>query len=177
MFDIFFFTWQVIFSALDTRVKNIAFNYSLEHDTSDDLFTSIFHWLHVLEEESGNIAGVLREVVLCISTIQSSICQHMLKEERQVPYRFLLVTTKLIFCLLTTSCLQVFPLLIENFSCQEQASLVWQFICSVPVMVLEDVFPWMTSLLSPIEKAEVVNCVKQVVPKELSLQLVISYLY
>lgn len=68
----------------------------------------------------------------------------------------------------------MFPLLIENFSCQEQASLVWQFICSVPVMVLEDVFPWMTSLLSPKEKSEVENCVKQVVPKELSLQLVHS---
>ncbi|CAA7013653.1 unnamed protein product [Microthlaspi erraticum] len=142
---------EVIFSALDTRVKNIAFNYSLEHETSDDLFTSIFHWLNVLEEERVNNADVLREVVSCIGTIQSSICQHMLKEERQV-----------------------FPLLIENFSCQEQASLVWQFICSVPVMVLEDVFPWMTSLLSPNEKAEVEDCVKQVVPQELSLQLVIN---
>jgi len=69
---------------LDTRVKNIVFNYSLEHDATDDLFTSVFHWLNVLEEEQGNRADVLREVVLCIGTIQSSICQHMLKEERQV---------------------------------------------------------------------------------------------
>ncbi|VVA91823.1 unnamed protein product [Arabis nemorensis] len=142
---------EVIFSALDTRVKNIAFNYSLEHDATDDLFTSVFHWLHVLEEEKGNIADVLREVVLCIGTIQSSICQHMHKEERQV-----------------------FPLLIENFSSQEQALLVWQFICSVPVMVLEEIFPWMTSLLSPKEKSEVENCMKQVVPKEVSLQLVMN---
>ncbi|KAL1207854.1 Zinc finger protein BRUTUS-like [Cardamine amara subsp. amara] len=142
---------EVIFSALDTRVKNIVFNYSLEHDATDDLFTSIFHWLNVLEEERVNRADVLREVVLCIGIIQSSICQHMLKEERQV-----------------------FPLLIDNFSFQEQASLVWQFICSVPVMVLEEFFPWMMSLLSPKEKSEVVNCVKEVVPKELSLQLVIN---
>ncbi|XP_013664416.1 zinc finger protein BRUTUS-like At1g18910 [Brassica napus] len=142
---------EVIFSALDTRVKNIAFNYSLEHDSTEDLFTSIFHWLHVLEEERGDTADVLREVILCIGTIQSSICHHMLKEERQV-----------------------FPLLIENFSSEEQASLVWQFMCSVPVMVLEEIFPWMTSLLSPMERSEVENCVKQVVPKELSLQLVIN---
>ncbi|XP_010459541.1 PREDICTED: uncharacterized protein LOC104740590 isoform X1 [Camelina sativa] len=143
---------EVIFSALDTRVKNIVFNYSLEHDATDDLFTSIFHWLTVLEEERGNTTSdVLREVVLCIGTIQSSICQHMLKEERQV-----------------------FPLLIENFSFEEQASLVWQFICSVPVMVLEEVFPWMTSLLSPVEKSEVENCMKEVVPKDVSLQLVIN---
>lgn len=142
---------EVIFSALDTRVKNIVFNYSLEHDATDDLFTSVFHWLNVLEEEQGNRADVLREVVLCIGTIQSSICQHMLKEERQV-----------------------FPLMIENFSFEEQASLVWQFICSVPVMVLEEIFPWMTSLLSPKEKSEVETCFKEVVPNELSLQLVIN---
>ncbi|CAH8391101.1 unnamed protein product [Eruca vesicaria subsp. sativa] len=142
---------EVIFSALETRVKNIAFNYSLEHDSTEDLFTSIFNWLHVLEEERESNSDVLREVVLCIGTTQSFICQHMLKEERQV-----------------------FPLLIENFSCEEQASLVWQFMCSVPVMVLEEIFPWMTSLLSPIERSEVENCVKQVVPKEFSLQLVIN---
>lgn len=45
--------WQVIFLALDARVKNIVSNYSLEHDGTDDLFTSIFHWLNVLEHELG----------------------------------------------------------------------------------------------------------------------------
>ncbi|KAJ0257348.1 Zinc finger protein BRUTUS-like [Hirschfeldia incana] len=142
---------EVIFSALDTRVKNIVFNYSLEHESTDDLFTSIYNWLHVLEEEIENTEDVLREVVLCIGTIQSSICQHMHKEERQV-----------------------FPLLIENFSFEEQASLVWQFICSVPVMILEEVFPWMISLLSLKEKSEVENCVRKVVPKEVSLLPVVN---
>ncbi|KAL1216715.1 Zinc finger protein BRUTUS-like [Cardamine amara subsp. amara] len=141
---------EVIFMALDERVKNIVSNYSLEHAGTDDLFTSIFHWLHVLEQEIGNISDVLREVILCIGTIQSSICQHMLKEE-----------------------LQVFPLLIENFSFQEQASLVWQFMCSVPVMVLEDLLPWMMSYLSDEEKNEVKNCIKDVIPTEDSLQQVI----
>ncbi|KAL0694854.1 hypothetical protein Bca4012_062034 [Brassica carinata] len=142
---------EVIFSALDTRVNNIVLNYSLEHESTHDLFTSIYKWLHVLDEEKENRANVLREVVLCIGTIQSSICQHMLKEERQV-----------------------FPLLIENFSFEEQASLVWQFICSVPVMIVEELLPWMTSLLSPKEKCEVENCVREVVPKKLSLQPVVN---
>ena len=81
--------------ALDSRVKNIVSNYSLEHDGTDDLFTSIFHWLNVLEHELGNISDVLREVILCIGTIQSSVCQHMLKEERQV-YHF---SVKKTFCM------------------------------------------------------------------------------
>lgn len=69
-------------------MKNIVFNYSLEHDATDDLFTSVFHWLKLLEEEKGNSTDVLREIVLCIGTIQSFICQHMLKEERQVSYSY-----------------------------------------------------------------------------------------
>jgi hypothetical protein len=68
----------------------------------------------------------------------------------------------------------VFPLLIEKFSFREQASLVWQFICSVPVMVLEDFLPWMISHLSHEEKIEVENCIKDVAPNEDSLQQVIS---
>ena len=78
-------------------MKNIAFNYSLEHDSTEDLFTSVFHWLHVLEEERGDTADVLREVILCIGTIQSSICHHMLKEERQV-CRFCLPHNLIVFC-------------------------------------------------------------------------------
>ncbi|CAH2067293.1 unnamed protein product [Thlaspi arvense] len=142
---------EVIFLALDERVKNIVSNYSLEHAGTDDLFTSVFHWLQVLEEEVGSKSDVLRQVILCIGTIQSSISQHMLKEERQV-----------------------FPLLIEKFSFKEQASLVWQFLCSVPVMVLEDFLPWMMSYLSHEEKTEVESCIKDVVPAEDSLQQVIS---
>ncbi|KAG2321919.1 hypothetical protein Bca52824_015132 [Brassica carinata] len=142
---------EVIFLALDERVKNIVSNYSLEHAGTDDLFSSVFHWLHVREEELGNVSDVLREVILCIDTIQSFICQHMLKEEWQV-----------------------FPLLIEKFPFREQASLVWQFICSVPMMVLEDFLPWMMSYLSHEEKTEVVNCMKDVVPNEDLLQQVIS---
>lgn len=68
--------------------------------------------------------------------------------------------------------MQVFPLLIEKFSFREQASLVWQFICSVPVMVLEDFLPWMMSYLTHEEKTEVEICIKNVVPTEDSLQLV-----
>lgn len=68
--------------------------------------------------------------------------------------------------------MQVFPLIIENFSFQEQASLVWQFICSVPAMVLEEFLPWMMSYLSQEEKTEVENCIKDVVPNEHSLQQV-----
>lgn len=64
---------------------------------------------------------------------------------------------------------QIFPLLIQQFSKEEQASLMWQFFCNVPVVLLEDLFPWTLSFLSPDEQMEVTCCIKAVVPEEKSL--------
>lgn len=57
-------------------------------------------------------------------------------------------------------------MLTKQFSRQEQSALVWQFMCSVPVLLLEDFLPWMTSFLSSEEKKHVENCIKEVVPEE-----------
>ncbi|KAJ6970371.1 zinc finger protein BRUTUS-like [Populus alba x Populus x berolinensis] len=144
---------EVIFLALDTCIKNVARTYSLEHESILDLFGTIFHWLDRLEENKSGLKP-FQELVVCIGTMQSSICQHMLKEEEQV-----------------------FPLLMQQFSPSEQASLVWQFICSVPVIVLEDLLPWMYSFFCPEKQVETVQCIRQMVPKEESLQeVVISWL-
>lgn len=144
---------EVIFLALDTCIKNVARTYSLEHESILDLFGTVFHWLDRLEENKSGLKP-FQELVVCIGTMQSSICQHMLKEEEQV-----------------------FPLLMQQFSPSEQASLVWQFICSVPVIVLEDLLPWMYSFFCPEKQVETVQCIRQMVPKEESLQeVVISWL-
>lgn len=66
--------------------------------------------------------------------------------------------------------MQVFPLLMQRLSFKEQASLVWQFICSVPVILLEDFLPWMMSYLSVREHADVIYCIKEIIPKERLLQ-------
>ncbi|XP_059643366.1 zinc finger protein BRUTUS-like At1g74770 isoform X2 [Cornus florida] len=72
---------------------------------------------------------------------------------------------------------QVFPLLMQQFSPKEQASLVWQFMCNVPVTLLEDFLPWMASFLSPDEQINALHCLKEVVPKEKLLQeVVISWI-
>lgn len=72
--------------------------------------------------------------------------------------------------------MQVFPLLMQQFTSKEQASLVWQFMCSVPIILLEDFLPWMTSFLSPDDRIDYMNCIKEVVPKENILQEVDSEL-
>lgn len=62
--------------------------YSLEHESIDDLFDSVFHWLNELEENN-KCSKPFEELAFCIGTMQSSICKHMLKEEEQVAIYFL----------------------------------------------------------------------------------------
>ncbi|KAI4343821.1 hypothetical protein L6164_011127 [Bauhinia variegata] len=145
---------EVIFLALDVHVKNVVCTYYLEHKSTDDLFNSIFRCLDELMDPKDNISKLFQEFAHCIDILQTSICQHMLKEEKQV-----------------------FPLLMHKLSPKEQASLVWQFICGVPIILLEEVLPWMTSFLSANKQAELKECLKEISPMEKPLQeVLISWL-
>ncbi|KAH9775852.1 zinc finger protein BRUTUS-like [Citrus sinensis] len=124
---------EVIFLALDAHIKNVVSTYSLEHESIDELFDSVFDLLNVLLGGSENVSKPFQEVVFCIGTIKTFICQHMLKEEEQVDIYF--STPLRVECnnILAVG-MQVFPLLVRQFSSTEQASLVCQFLCSVPVL-------------------------------------------
>lgn len=82
------------------------------------------------------------------------------------------------FCLIyilwsfTIFIFQVFPLLIEKFSLEEQASLVWQFFCSIPVYMMAQFLPWLSSSISPDESQDLQKCLIKVVPEEKLLQQV-----
>ncbi|KAJ0049275.1 hypothetical protein Pint_15297 [Pistacia integerrima] len=145
---------EVIFLALDVHIKNVASTYSLEHESIDALFDSVFDGLNGLLEGNEDMSQSFKEVVFHISTIRAFICEHMLKEEEQV-----------------------FPLLIQEFSSKEQASLACEFLYTVPVILLEVFFPWMISFLSQDEKENVKHCLKEIVPEETSVQeVIISWL-
>lgn len=75
------------------HIKNVASTYSLEHESFDELFNSVFHCLDVLLEEEKNISKPFQELICCIGTIQTSIFQHMLKEEQQVGIYFIIDNT------------------------------------------------------------------------------------
>ncbi|CAM8984233.1 unnamed protein product [Rhodiola kirilowii] len=143
---------EVIFLALDGRVKNVACTYSLEHRSIDDLFSSLFSYLSSLVEveQDVTITKPYQELVFRIGTIQTAICKHLHKEEKQV-----------------------FPMIIQHFTPKEQSSLVWQFICSVPIGLLEDFFPWVIYFLSPNEQVDVLQCMQVIVPNERPLQKVV----
>ncbi|XP_004300511.1 PREDICTED: uncharacterized protein LOC101292707 [Fragaria vesca subsp. vesca] len=138
---------EVIFPALDIRVKNVAQTYSLEHKGESNLFDHLFELLNSNAQSDENFP---RELASCTGALQTSVSQHMAKEEEQV-----------------------LPLLIEKFSVEEQASLVWQFLCSIPVNMLAQFLPWLSSSVSPDEYQDLRKCLSKIVPEEKLLQQVI----
>lgn len=65
---------------------------------------------------------------------------------------------------------QVFPLLMEKLTAEEQSQLVCQYMYSVPAMILEELLPWMILHLTSDEKLDVLNCITLIIPKESLLQ-------
>ncbi|MCO5596270.1 hypothetical protein L7F22_050330 [Adiantum nelumboides] len=142
---------EVIFPALDRRVKNIAQTYSLEHKEESNLFDQMLVLLNsAIKEELNPSQKLRRDLICCTEAIQTTLCKHMSKEEEQV-----------------------FPLLMELLSCEEQSALVWQFICSIPVNLMENFLPWLASCLSDGEREEMIACVHNVVPSASLLQQIV----
>ena len=77
---------QVIFPALDIRVKNVARTYSLEHEGESVLFDQLFE---LLNSSLQNEESYRRELASCTGALQTSISQHMSKEEEQVLFNSL----------------------------------------------------------------------------------------
>ncbi|PUZ38647.1 hypothetical protein GQ55_9G213800 [Panicum hallii var. hallii] len=71
---------QVIFPALDIRVKNVAGTYSLEHKGEIYLFSQLFA---LLQLDMQNDDGLRRELASCTGAIHTCLSKHMSKEEEQ----------------------------------------------------------------------------------------------
>ncbi|KAG6475655.1 hypothetical protein ZIOFF_064884 [Zingiber officinale] len=170
----------VIFPALDIRVKNVARTYSIEHKGESHLFYDVFVLLvsHVKNEDH-----IRRELALRIESTKISFGQHMPKEEKQVFVSEDHFRRELASCtgVIKTSLSQhmskeeeqVFPLLMEKYSFEEQADLVWEFLCTIPVNMMTKFFPWLSSCISSDEHQHVLNYLKNIIPKEKILKQVI----
>ena len=63
-------------------------------------------------------------------------------------------------------------MLIEKFSFEEQAMLVWQFLCSIPVNMMAKFLPWLSSSISSDERQDMQKCLCKIIPEEKLLQQV-----
>lgn len=62
-------------------MKNVARTYSLEHEGESVLFDQLFE---LLNSSTQNEESYRRELASCTGALQTSISQHMSKEEEQV---------------------------------------------------------------------------------------------
>ncbi|KAJ6793459.1 zinc finger protein BRUTUS-like [Iris pallida] len=138
---------EVIFPALDKRVKNVAQTYSLEHHGERDLFNQLFQ---LLNSGLQNDDSFRRKLASCTGAVCTSLSQHMCKEEKQV-----------------------FPLLSEKFTFEEQVDLVCQFFGSIPVNMMSEFLPWLSSCISSDEHQDIVKCLCNIAPEKQLLQQVI----
>lgn len=70
-------------------MKNVAQTYSLEHAGEKDLFKHLFE---LLQQDLNNDSSLRRKLASCTGAIQTSLTQHMSKEEEQViPFAFVFV--------------------------------------------------------------------------------------
>jgi zinc finger-like protein len=76
---------EVIFSALDIRVKNVAQTYSLEHKGESNLFDHLFELLNSATETDESYR---RELARSTGALQTSVSQHLAKEQKQVFFSF-----------------------------------------------------------------------------------------
>ncbi|TQE08096.1 hypothetical protein C1H46_006370 [Malus baccata] len=131
---------EVIFPTLDIRVKNVARTYSLEHKGETNLFDHLFE---LLSSNAKNDENFPRELASRTNAIQTSVSQHLAKEEEQV-----------------------LPLLIEKVLVEEQATLVWQFLCSIPVTMMAEFLPWLSLSVSPDEHQDLRKCLRKSIPEK-----------
>ncbi|BFG21102.1 hypothetical protein CerSpe_073750 [Prunus speciosa] len=137
---------EVIFAAIDTRVKNIAPTYFL-HVGEKTLFDNLSK---LLSSSIQNEETFPRELAFLTGALQTLVGQGLAKEEEQV-----------------------FRLLNQNFSLEEQASLVWKLLCSIPTSVVAKFLPWLSSSISPDKYQDLHKCLSKIVPEEKLLQQVI----
>ncbi|EFJ08658.1 hypothetical protein SELMODRAFT_447967 [Selaginella moellendorffii] len=140
---------KVILPALESRVKNVARSYCLEHVVENDLLNEMSQLLstHLGDQTDSS----WQEIISCTEAVQRTVCQHLSKEEGQV-----------------------IPLLMQYYNREEQASLVWQFMGNIPVKLMEIFLPWLASSLTLEECKHMELCFREIVPAEELLQEVIT---
>ncbi|KAK9911964.1 hypothetical protein M0R45_035841 [Rubus argutus] len=108
---------EVIFAVVDARVKNIAETYLLQHQSQKLAFD---HLLKLVISSIQNEESFPSKELACFTgALQTLVSQCMAKEEDQI-----------------------IPSLIQKLSLEEQASLVWKFLCSIPTNVVAKFIPW-----------------------------------
>ncbi|KAK9840584.1 hypothetical protein WJX81_003072 [Elliptochloris bilobata] len=145
---------EVVYPALDAKVKNVTLAYSVEHEDEERLFEQLMQLLaSAAAGPVGGRGGALRQLSCKAEEIYTTLRKHLAKEEEQL-----------------------FPLLLAHFSFAEQTELVAQFLCCIPLAAVEAVLAWLKPAVPQAEQEELLAQVRMVIKDRLLLELLVTWL-
>jgi len=168
---------QVVYPALDAKVKNVTSAYSVEHEDEERLFEQLSALLSIAVRQDGKQrAATLRQLECKIEEVHITLRKHLAKEEEQL---FPLLLKHFTFAeqvdfpaadwlytwhrhLCNASVLSEAAVLFSVLSSAShtvvlQAELVAQFLCCIPLATVEVVLAWLKPVVPEEEQAELLN--------------------
>lgn len=132
---------EVLYPALDSKVRNVTLAYSVEHEDEEYLLEELSLILSKEDLTKDTLDGELvHKVARKVEEVHTTLKKHLEKEEEQL-----------------------LPLLQKHFSMEEQAGLVVQFFCCIPYSAIKPMLGWLLQSLSRHEKRNLMNQVKEVI--------------
>lgn len=132
---------EVLYPALDSKVRNVTLAYSVEHEDEEYLLEELSSILSNEDFAKNPLHGELaHRVARKMEEVHTTLKKHLEKEEEQL-----------------------LPLLQKHFSINEQAGLVVQFFCCIPYSAIKPMIEWLLQSLSEDEKKYLLNQVKEVI--------------
>lgn len=145
---------EVVYPALDSKVRNVTLAYSVEHEDEEQLFVQLSQLISKALQETGKEQAITIRLLACkVEEIHTTLRKHLAKEEEQL-----------------------LPLLLRHFSFGEQAELVAQFLCCIPLSTVQQVLAWLKSTMPLKQQAGLQYHVGRVVSDSLLQQLLVAWL-
>lgn len=168
---------QVVYPALDAKVKNVTSAYSVEHEDEERLFEQLSALLSIAVRQDGKQrAATLRQLECKIEEVHTTLRKHLAKEEEQLfplllkhftfaeqvdfPAADSLYTWHGQLChasVLSEAAVCSPVLLSASHPVVLQAELVAQFLCCIPLATVEVVLAWLKPVVPEEEQAELLN--------------------
>eukprot|EP00192_Tetraselmis_astigmatica_P000948 CAMPEP_0117679692 /NCGR_PEP_ID=MMETSP0804-20121206/17947_1 /TAXON_ID=1074897 /ORGANISM="Tetraselmis astigmatica, Strain CCMP880" /LENGTH=1249 /DNA_ID=CAMNT_0005489125 /DNA_START=485 /DNA_END=4234 /DNA_ORIENTATION=- len=145
---------EVVYPALDAKVRNVTLAYTVEHESEEFLFDQLAQLLSTgLSQPASERPQTVRHLLEKMEEIHITVRKHLAKEEEQL-----------------------FPLLLQLFSHGEQATLVSEFLCSIPLAAVNKVLAWLKPNVPPEEQEELLEQVSLIIHDKLLGQLLAVWL-
>lgn len=121
---------QVIYPALDGKVRNVTLSYRVEHEDEERLFEQLVTLIATALAATGAPRGeAVRELVCKVEEVHTTLRKHLRKEEEQL-----------------------LPLLLHHFTVDEQAQLIAQSLCCIPLATVGVVLSWVKATMTQDEQ-------------------------